>query len=395
MAGFLIRIGSQQNFKTVYFQRIFFLVFCVGLSTHLAGQDNTVFRSIKGVLYKVHTVAPGETVYQLSNTYHISAKEIEKHNPLVKEGLKVGQEILIPTSESAESVESVENTEKSQQETSTNHIVEKGETLFSISKKYNVPPDDIKKWNNLQSNVISIGQTLVIKKIETTNTSSQKENEVSSQKEELYEVKKGETLYALSRKFNVPVDDIINWNKLDDLSLKEGQKLRIKYPEKGEPKENVVNKETIQENNQDKIAKTKEIPLENPDSRGESKDVKENVVKDPIPTKKVENDSDIKIKPSSDQEVDEFVEVVERGVAELIPNTSDVRKYLALHRTAKVGTIIRVRNEMNDREIWARVINKLPDTGDNKNVLVKISQAAYDQLGALDKKFRVVVTYIP
>jgi len=371
----------------VYFQRIFILVFCASLSLHLAGQDNTVFRSINGVLYKVHTVAPGETVYQLSNTYHISGKEIEKHNPSVKEGLKVGQEILIPTSESSEKI---------QQETNTKHVVEKGETLFSISRKYNVPPDDIKKWNNLQTNVITVGQVLEIKKYKENSLSTLPENKISSPEEKLYEVKKGETLYALSRKFNVSVDDIITWNKLDDLSLKEGQQLRIKNPVNTEAEQKTVENELPREDKKEDSPEVKAVHVTPPDSNKiVKKEEKLNIEKDLPPKKEEENDSNIKIKPSSPDEVDEFVEVVERGVAELIPNTSDVRKYLALHRTAKVGTIIRVRNEMNDREIWARVINKLPDTGDNKNILVKISQAAYDQLGALDKKFRVVVTYIP
>ena len=90
-----------------------------------------------------------------------------------------------------------------------------------------------------------------------------------------------------------------------------------------------------------------------------------------------------------------FDEITENGLAELIDGSANNRKYLALHRTAKVGTIMRVRNEMNGQEVFVRIIGKLPDTGENRNILIKISRAAYDQLGAIDARFRVTISFIP
>ena len=86
-------------------------------------------------------------------------------------------------------------------------------------------------------------------------------------------------------------------------------------------------------------------------------------------------------------------EVKEGGLAELIEGSEGNRKYLGLHRTARPGTILKVRNELNNREVFVRVVGPLPDTGVNNNLVIKISKSAFDRLGAIDTRFRVEVTY--
>ena len=81
-------------------------------------------------------------------------------------------------------------------------------------------------------------------------------------------------------------------------------------------------------------------------------------------------------------------------MAAVIDGNSDTRKYLALHPTAPVGTIMRVRNEMTNLSVFVRVVGKLPDTGANNNVLIRLSPAAQEALGALDGKFRVELSYL-
>jgi hypothetical protein len=86
-------------------------------------------------------------------------------------------------------------------------------------------------------------------------------------------------------------------------------------------------------------------------------------------------------------------EITQTGLAELIEGTEGNRKYLALHRTAPVGTILKIKNEMNNREVFVRVMGKLPETPMTDKVLIKVSKSAYDRLGAIDQRFRVEVTY--
>ena len=87
--------------------------------------------------------------------------------------------------------------------------------------------------------------------------------------------------------------------------------------------------------------------------------------------------------------------VYEEGMAMVIANTTSTKKYLALHRTADVGTVMRVKNMSNNLTIYVRVVGKLPDTGDNAKVLLKLSRTAFERLGAVNRQFPVEVSYIP
>ena len=86
--------------------------------------------------------------------------------------------------------------------------------------------------------------------------------------------------------------------------------------------------------------------------------------------------------------------VVESGLGAPIEK-SITDKYLALHKTAPVGTIMQVKNAMNGLSVYVRVIGKLPDTGENNNILVRLSPRAVQKLGTSDAKFRVETNYIP
>lgn len=99
------------------------------------------------------------------------------------------------------------------------HKVQPGETLYGISRKYEVSVGDIKALNDLQDNNLSTGQELKIKEKPT-----QKENKV-------YTVQPGDTLYGISRKFEVSVADLQKWNDLDPADLKPGLELWLQPKE--------------------------------------------------------------------------------------------------------------------------------------------------------------------
>jgi rare lipoprotein A (peptidoglycan hydrolase) len=81
-------------------------------------------------------------------------------------------------------------------------------------------------------------------------------------------------------------------------------------------------------------------------------------------------------------------EVHEKGMASLLEGTDGNRKYLAQHKSAKTGSIIKVRNEANKQEVFVRVVGQLTTTDDT---LVKISRSAFDRLGSVDQRFAVEV----
>ncbi|MCS6980873.1 MAG: LysM peptidoglycan-binding domain-containing protein [Flavobacteriales bacterium] len=118
------------------------------------------------------------------------------------------------------------------------HVVKRGEYLSSIARKYEVRVYDLKRWNALSSDVISPGQKLLIKKEqvpeEVFSASSPAPAASSTNKShspiqyKYHRVRSGETLYSISRKYAVPVAQIMRLNNLRSKHLKVGDRLKIK-----------------------------------------------------------------------------------------------------------------------------------------------------------------------
>lgn len=102
----------------------------------------------------------------------------------------------------------------------TTHQVEAGETLFGIAEKYEVSVQQIREWNNMNSSQLSVGQQLVIRKQESTDSSGI-----------THTVEPKETLFSISKKYGVAIDEIKKWNNLQGQSLAIGTTLNI-YPQK-------------------------------------------------------------------------------------------------------------------------------------------------------------------
>jgi hypothetical protein len=161
------------------------------------------------------------------------------------------------------------------------------------------------------------------------------------------------------------VQQLKEWNGIEGSEVKIGQVLFVSQPMYGDKTKVTTEQTNVTEIKEPEVKKQEIKPVDEP---------KETTIT--ISEKVIGSD-----------------EVKEGGLAELIEGTEGNRKYLALHRTAKAGTILKVRNELNNREVFVRVTGPLPDTGINKNVVIKISKSAYDRLGAVDQRFRVEVTY--
>lgn len=120
--------------------------------------------------------------------------------------------------------------------TKNEYIVQKGDSLWNISKKFGISVDEIKRLNNLNSNLIYVGQVLKLPGYETTTDSNI-----------TYIVKKGDTLYSIASKNNVTVDELMKLNNLSNTNLSIGQQLKIKETESIiTPSENeVINENSI------------------------------------------------------------------------------------------------------------------------------------------------------
>jgi LysM repeat protein len=238
--------------------------------------------------------------------------------------------------------------------------------LFSISRLYTVSIDELKAWNNLKDYSLSPGQELIVKRpAGAKDVVKPREEKVAAGP---HRVEDKETLFSIAKKYGVTVQEIKDWNGIIGNDLKVGQLLVILPATSNTP---VVS------------PPVSNAPLNQKEVRPE--EVKQAaIVKEET---KQESTMRISENPRGSDEVKEG------GLAELIEGTEGNRKYLALHRTAKVGAIIKVRNELNNREVFVRVVGPLPETGVNDKLVVKISKSAYERLGAIDPRFRLEVTY--
>jgi LysM repeat protein len=343
--------------------------------------DSLRTETVNGQMFVIHQVGQKETLYSLSRRYSVTVARILEFNPAADGGLEVGQLIKVPY---------VPRT-RTQTAEGTRHKVQPKETLFSISRMYSVSVDDIKLWNNLKDNSISVGQDLLVSKTggaqaSTGNvqpaitTTAATTSTPSASLKATHTVAAGETMYGISRTYALSIDQLKAWNGLTTNELKVGQVLLVAQPAYQPGASTGATGMTAATT----VATTAAVAAKT----------------EPTTTiQVVKKDEQTLVQPvaGSPVKISENVlgtdEVREMGLAELIEGADGGRKYLALHRTAKAGSIIKIRNELNNREVFVRVAGTLPNTGVNDNLVVKISKSAYDRLGGIDPKFRVEVTY--
>ena len=330
--------------------------------------DSLRIEKVQDKVVVIHEVEKGETLYALSKRYGAQINEVIAFNEISDNTISLGQVLripLVPVSGPAN---------KSTAETI--HVVQTGETLFSISQKYGLRVYQLKEMNNLNSNDISIGQELVIKKLapeaieedrknivfSTYPTKKDSAEEVGNDLSEdpldevadepiidesdfiAYQVQSGDDLSTIATRYGVRVDSVKYWNKLATDRLDIGQELKLKQ----------------------KV----DVVLDAP-----------KIVKTPYGIKK--------------RMVDQsgFVRIMEEGIAQKIEDVIPTDKYLCLHRNQPVGSLVEVRNLMNNQKVFVKVVARLPDTGLNENVLIRLTPVAFKRLGIIDPKARVEISY--
>lgn len=379
-------------------KNIVILGFCIALSlganaSELVLRDSVGIEKIGDKTFIIHQVEERETLFGISRRYQVAVNDILQNNAQLQDGLKLGQRIKVPYIAKAALPKGA-----------MLHKVEPGETLFAISKKYNVTVGDILKWNNLQGSDLSVGQSLIIEgvaekavatptatpanpvAVSPVPTSSEKpavskagsENPVKAAEKTVEEkavtsrnsadlganlpgdwishtVGQGETLFAIAKKYDAKIEDIITWNALASNNISVGQKLKVG-----------------REANSNVPVVTSTVPVIINNER---------------------TNATLSSRSADEEDNTAYKNIKQTGLAELIEGTGNHKKYLVLHRDAPVGTIMRVRNEENDITIFARVVGKLPDTGDNSRLIIKLSKAAYEQLRAVNARFPVEISY--
>ena len=151
-----------------------------------------------------YIVKSGDSLWSISKKLGVTVDELKKANNLTSNLLSIGQVLKIPSTEIETSGEEI-------------YTVKSGDSLYSIARQYGLTVDEIKRYNDLTSNLLSIGQVL---KIPTTSTSL-------PSTEVIYTVKSGDNLYSIAKQYGLTADEIMKYNNLTSNLLSIGQQLKI------------------------------------------------------------------------------------------------------------------------------------------------------------------------
>jgi len=180
-----------------------------------------------------YIVQKGDNLSIVAKKHNVSVAEIKEWNGLTNASIQLGMSLQVAKIETNDkeiiaATTKIENIE---------YIVKKGDNLGNIAKKFGSSLDDLKLWNNLQDNKIAIGNSLIVAKNEVTIESKPDQNNfnkneslasASKSKSNDYLVKKGDSLYSISKKYpGVSISDIEKWNNIKSKELKPGMKLKI------------------------------------------------------------------------------------------------------------------------------------------------------------------------
>lgn len=178
----------------------------------------------------VHVVKKGETLSTIARKYHVSVNQLKQWNNMKSDRLSIGQKLVVYSS-GAPMAQVGNDKPVERSTTQITHTVKKGETLGKIAQKYKCTVTDLKRWNNLKSTNIQVGQKLKVYPPENQNVSGRNNSNnkpaSSSNSTTTYTVKSGDSLWSIAKKFNVTVDHIKKLNNLKNNDIKVGQKLKI------------------------------------------------------------------------------------------------------------------------------------------------------------------------
>lgn len=275
------------------------------------------------------------------------------------------------------------------------HKVNQGQTMFAVVRQYGTTIQSLREANPGMPDQIKSGQTIRVPytpKVVATAAPKKpaaKPVEVKETKPEppaaapaasastasvapngIHKVEAGQTLYRVAVKYGVLMSEIRKWNNLTDDNLHEGQELIVSEKSVGK-----INSE--------------------PATHAPAKVVASTVVKDSVKAKTVVAEKVAKpVEAAAAPKVVKGTRKSESGLAEMIETDESSSKFLGLHRTAPVGSLVEVLNEYNQEKIIVRIIGRIPDTSINDDIVIKLSSRAFEKVSPNSKRFRAVVSYL-
>lgn len=203
----IVEYGFIDNSKDVEFLKENYKELAEAVIAAVANYIGVLYTPPEGITTNTYVVQKGDSLYSIANKLGTTVSELKKENNLTTNTLQIGEVLRIPTKEIYEEEENI-------------YIVKKGDSLYSIANKYNTTVEELKRINNLTSNILSIGQVLKLPSDKANNVEKE-ENTIS------YTVQKGDSLYSIARKYDTTIDRIKDLNNLTTNLLSIGQVLLI------------------------------------------------------------------------------------------------------------------------------------------------------------------------
>ena len=238
------------------------------------------------------------------------------------------------------------------------------QSLFSILKRYNLSLSEFKLANADVQIPVKTGEIVYIPLhyLEESNPAPKivEEKAPESPKEaEIHIVAPKQGLLSVANMHKVTMAELRKWNNLTSDRLQEGQRLIVSDP----------------------AGSASSIAVD-----------KSNLLPAKTATPAAPTSTETVVAPAKEKGPEDIKKKIETGIAELIDVPDNSGKFLALHRTAPIGTLVLVKNLTNNQSIWVKVIGRLPN-GDSK-VIIKLSPKAFEKLNAVDKRVRAEISYL-
>jgi LysM repeat protein len=375
-----------------------------GLPAYKVAVDSIGIEKKDGKLFILYKVTEGQTMYAVARRYGRSVADIKSANPGIPDAIRYNQVIRVPIPEGSisrkqekaltkavreeEKMKKREAKGKEKEATKTEpsakvetpeakankeikkstdptqsdiHVVEAGQTLYSLAQRYNVSQSDLRKWNNLNSNNVLIGQALVMS-------------------EKAYQARTPSTPYKAAAK---TPDSSTRGSRTSPERTPAPSRPEPAAPTRPEPKTETKSEPKAEPKSEPRAERpaTESTKAESSAPAAAPKPSDDIVVETP----RAGNDAPM---PTRGRRLSSS------GIAEEIEGSDNSGKYLALHRSAPIGSLVQVRNAFNNQSVWVKVVGRLPDTGVNDKILIKLSSQAFTKLSPNDQRFRADVSYI-
>ncbi|MPR32588.1 LysM peptidoglycan-binding domain-containing protein [Salmonirosea aquatica] len=286
-------------------------------------------------------------------------------------------------------------TERANGKTYILHKVDAGQTLYAVMRRYGVPVGEIKAANAGMADNLRTDQVIRVPYTPPKSSrASAREERIAAREEKkkneekktepapatapavksapgIHKVEQGQTLYSIAVKYGVLMADVRKWNGLTSDNVQLGQDLIVSEKAYSERRPSVT-------------------PFPAPKAAEKTEPTPPPVATVEKPKKPVVEET----KPEPEPKETTGRRMSESGLAELIDTEESSSKYLALHRSAPLGTLIEVKNQYNQEKIWVKVVGRIPSTSINEDIVIKLSARAFEKLSPNSRRFRAEINYI-